>query len=56
MSDTHAGALLSREGCVDWLCFPRFDSGAWFAALRRFWFPDIRFAFRSRERSITSRW
>ena len=33
LSDTQTGALVSREGCVDWLCFPRFDSGACFAAL-----------------------
>ncbi len=33
LSDTQTGALISREGCVDWLCFPRFDSGACFAAL-----------------------
>jgi GH15 family glucan-1,4-alpha-glucosidase len=33
LSDTQAGALVSRYGSVDWLCFPRFDSGACFAAL-----------------------
>ncbi len=33
LSDTQTGALVSREACVDWLCFPRFDSGACFAAL-----------------------
>lgn len=33
LSDTQTGALVSREGCVDWLCFPRFDSGACFASL-----------------------
>src|ERR1043166_4914697 len=33
LSDTQAGALVSRDGCVDWLCLPRFDSGACFAAL-----------------------
>jgi GH15 family glucan-1,4-alpha-glucosidase len=33
LSDTQTGALVSRDGSVDWLCFPRFDSGACFAAL-----------------------
>ena len=33
LSDTQTCALLSRAGSVDWLCFPRFDSGACFAAL-----------------------
>ncbi|CAN5585365.1 glycoside hydrolase family 15 protein [soil metagenome] len=33
LSDTQSGALISRHGCVDWLCLPRFDSGACFAAL-----------------------
>src|ERR1700759_5518744 len=33
LSDTQTAALVSREGSIDWLCFPRFDSGACFAAL-----------------------
>lgn len=33
LSDTQAGALVSRDGCVDWLCLPRFDSPACFASL-----------------------
>src|SRR5438034_8857116 len=33
LSDTQTAALVSRYGCVDWLCFPRFDSGACFASL-----------------------
>src|ERR1700716_3750581 len=33
LSDTQTGALVSRDGCVDRLCFPRFDSGACFASL-----------------------
>jgi len=33
LSDTQTGALVSRDGCVDRLCFPRFDSPACFASL-----------------------
>ncbi|MEY2439837.1 MAG: hypothetical protein QOI34_1222 [Verrucomicrobiota bacterium] len=33
LSDTQSGALVSREGCIDWLCLPRFDSEACFASL-----------------------
>jgi GH15 family glucan-1,4-alpha-glucosidase len=33
LSDTQTGALVSRDGCIDWLCFPRFDSGACFVSL-----------------------
>ncbi|MGH2629816.1 MAG: glycoside hydrolase family 15 protein, partial [Actinomycetota bacterium] len=33
VGDTHTASLISREGSVDWLCLPRFDSGACFAAL-----------------------
>ncbi|HYG98230.1 MAG TPA: glycoside hydrolase family 15 protein [Terriglobales bacterium] len=33
VGDCQTAALVSLEGSIDWLCFPRFDSAACFAAL-----------------------
>jgi GH15 family glucan-1,4-alpha-glucosidase len=57
IGDTQTCALVSRSGSVDWMCVPRFDAGACFAALlggeeHGFW----RIGPASAPRSVTRRY
>lgn len=33
LSDRHSAAIVTSDGCVDWLCIPRFDSESVFASI-----------------------